>query len=295
MKTKTTIYNAMGIFPGKKLKGKEKYQHLYHYTSFDTFVRIWCTQQLKLGSISGVNDIQEKTKPITVRNLQQMPLAHAFHKIISSYKQLSFTMDYDTYLKGSMAPMMWGYYADKSNGVCIEFDYNKLNFPKGTIKGPIKYVPYLIKDIQLPSDIATIKDLKKFIKRSARNIFLTKHKSWAGENEYRAVCQDIDYLDISDAISAIYVTSYNSIECLMVEKMLEGTDIPVKFIHFNASGKERYAIPLLTESKGYREQVEEALNNPDNAISKISIQAKEHFEINGGSENVSLLKESYKL
>lgn len=60
MKTKTTIYNAMGIFPGKKLKGKEKYQHLYHYTSFDTFVRIWCTQQLKLGSISGVNDIQEK-------------------------------------------------------------------------------------------------------------------------------------------------------------------------------------------------------------------------------------------
>ena len=53
MKTKTTIYNAMGIFPGKKLKGKEKYQHLYHYTSFDTFVRIWCTQQLKLGSISG--------------------------------------------------------------------------------------------------------------------------------------------------------------------------------------------------------------------------------------------------
>ena len=61
------------------------------------------------------------------------------------------------------------------------------------------------------------------------------------------------------------------------------------------SGKERYAIPLLTESKGYREQVEEALNNPDNAISKISIQAKEHFEINRGSENVSLLKESYKL
>ena len=49
MKTKTTIYNAMGIFPGKKLKGKEKYQHLYHYTSFDTFVRIWCTQQLKSG------------------------------------------------------------------------------------------------------------------------------------------------------------------------------------------------------------------------------------------------------
>ena len=81
----------------------------------------------------------------------------------------------------------------------------------------------------------------------------------------------------------------------MVEKILEGTNIPVKFIHFNASGKERHAIPLLTETKGYREQVEEALNNPHNAIAKISIQAKEYFEINGGSENVSLMKESYKL
>lgn len=295
MKTQTIIYNAMEVFPGKKLKGKDKYQHLYHYTSFDAFVRIWCTQKLKLGEVSGVNDIQEKAKPITVKNFQQMPLAYAFQQIISTYKQLSFTMDYDTYLKGSMAPMMWGYYADKSNGVCIEFDYNKLNFPKGTIKGPIRYVPYLIKGIQLPSDIATIKDLKTFIKKSAKNIFFTKHKSWAGENEYRAVCQDISYLDISDAISAVYVTSYNSLECLMVEKMLEGTDIPVKFIHFNASGKERYAIPILTETKGYREQVEEALNNPNNAIAKISRQAKEHFEINGDHENVSLMKESYKL
>ena len=289
------IYNTMGKFPGNKLKGKEKYQHLYHYTSFDSFVRIWCTQSLKLGVIAGVNDIQERYKPIMISNMHQIPLGKAFHEIRQSYKQLSFTMDFDSYMKGSMSPMMWGYYADKSNGVCVELDYSKLKFPKTAIKGPIKYVKYLKRNIDLPTDLSTIQDIRKFLKRNAKEIFLTKQSSWAGENEYRVVCPDLDFLDIKGAISAVYLTSYDSLECKMVEHLLAQTEIPVKFLHYNSSPTGKFAIPILTDTQSYREQLEAAASNPDNALLKIDKQAEAHLRTHQNDESASLLKSKYKL
>lgn len=285
----------MGKFPGNKLKGKEKYHHLYHYTSFDSFVRIWCTQSLKLGVIAGVNDIQERYKPIMISNMHQIPLGKAFHEIRQSYKQLSFTMDFDSYMKGSMSPMMWGYYADKSNGVCIELDYSKLKFPKNAIKGPIKYVKYLKRNIDLPTDLSTIQDIRKFLKRNAKEIFLTKQSSWAGENEYRVICSDLDFLDIKGAISAVYLTSYDSLECKMVEHLLAQTEIPVKFLHYNSSPTGKFAIPILTDTQSYREQLEAAASNPDNALLKIDKQAEAHLRTHQNDESASLLKSKYKL
>ena len=38
---------------GEKLTGKNRFKKLYHYTSFDSFVRIWCTQSLKFGEVMG--------------------------------------------------------------------------------------------------------------------------------------------------------------------------------------------------------------------------------------------------
>ena len=43
---------------------------------------------------------------------------------------------------------------------------------------------------------------------NAKEIFLTKQKSWSSENEYRVVCPDQDKLDISGAISAVYLTYF---------------------------------------------------------------------------------------
>ena len=46
-------------YPGRKLEGKAKFEKLYHYTSFDTFVKIWLSQKLRYGKVQNVNDIQE--------------------------------------------------------------------------------------------------------------------------------------------------------------------------------------------------------------------------------------------
>jgi hypothetical protein len=112
-------YTSNGEFPGRKLKGEEKYRKLYHYTSFNTFVKIWCTKKLKFGTLTDVNDILEMNFEILTESPQQIPLIFAYNEIRTSYKQISFTMDYDSYIKGCMSPLMWGIYGDKRKGVCI--------------------------------------------------------------------------------------------------------------------------------------------------------------------------------
>ena len=127
------IYNCHGIFPGKPLKGKERYKKLYHYTSFDSFVKIWLNKNLRFSSSENVNDILEAKKEYSAPAIAQMPLMIALQEAKASYKQISLTMDFDSYLWGCMSSMMWGYYADKRKGVCIELDYDKLGFSPNMI------------------------------------------------------------------------------------------------------------------------------------------------------------------
>lgn len=53
-----------------------------------------------------------------------------------------------------------GYYGGKYSGVCIEFDFDKLKFPKDAIK-----VKYLKRGLEVPSDLETEKDIKTFIRK----------------------------------------------------------------------------------------------------------------------------------
>ncbi len=279
-----------GKFPGDKLKRDERFAKLYHYTSFDTFVKIWLTKQLKFGIISTVNDIQETTKGISCDLIQQTALICAYQDIRISYKQISLTMDYDSYYKGCMSPMMWGHYADKRKGVCIELDYNKLCFSRNTIKGIVNYKKLLNKSTKIPPEAKTGKCIKTFIQKNAKEIFFTKQSSWRGENEFRIVSSDSDYLDISNAISTIYLTSNDSQECLLTEKLVDGI-IPVKHIHYIESRFK--AIPVITDTKSSREQMENAKKSEDNALMIIYQQAKEKYDSLKHDENASLLIDTY--
>ena len=119
-KTRILNYNGFSVYPGVRLIGKEKYQKLYHYTSFDTFIRIWLSKQLKFGEIDNVNDIIEVNHGWSTNNFDSIQIATRYHELRSAYKQISFTMDYDSFYKGCMSPMMWGIYGNKGRGVCIE-------------------------------------------------------------------------------------------------------------------------------------------------------------------------------
>ena len=287
MKNKNYTYTVCGKYPGDKLKGKKRYANLYHYTSWDAFVRIWITKRLNFSSIERVNDILEKIgNSITVPTLHQAPLIWAYNEIRKSYKQVSFTMDYDSYIKGCMSPMMWGHYGNKGNGVCIEFDFERMQFPDDCWKSPVDYKMAVPKTVQIDIDVCTTKQLHQFLKKEKRIIFFTKQKSWEQENEYRVISHSAEYIDVSSAISAIYLTSCTSQECELVENIV-GTVVPIKYIHYIDS-KNR-AIPVVTDTRTDRNDRIAAQQNPKNILNDLSKKSLELYESNKHNEDAVLL------
>lgn len=281
------------VYPGKKLKGAERYKKLYHYTSFDTFVKIWLTKQLKFGEITNVNDIQEAGTP-TRASFHNASLMLAYKDIRLSYKQISFTMDYDTYIKGCMSPMMWGHYGDKRNGVCIELDFDRITFPKTCLKKPVRYISLLNGCFVINEKTKSINDLKKSLLKNANAVFFTKQLGWKGENEFRVVSNVDDFLDISDAIIAIYLTKHNSLECKLTEELVKGK-VPVSYLYYASVGANNKAIPILKSAKTQRDIEEAAKSDPNNVINVFAQQYRDNYEAKKHDHNADLTMDELKL
>lgn len=235
----------------RKLVGDERFKKLYHYTSFDSFVKIWLNQNLLFSPLSKVNDIQEVDFKTGVINSDRLDLCRKLNEYRLSYKQISFTMDYDSALKGCMSPMMWGLYADKRKGVCIELEYDKIKFSENTLKDVVSYKKYLRWQNIVDERIETQKGLNDYVTMHQKQLFFTKQKSWEGENEYRVLSNVDDYLSIQGAINAVYLTSCWSQECLFVEKLV-GDKVPVMYLSYIGTF-HNWAVPTLKDTKEQRE------------------------------------------
>lgn len=238
----------------RRLVGEERFKTLYHYTSFDSFVKIWLSQSLKFSPLSNVNDILEIDFKTGVINSDRLDLCKKLNEYRLSYKQISFTMDYDSALKGCMSPMMWGLYADKRKGVCIELDYDKIQFPENVLKDIVTYKNYVKWQNIVDESIETDKGMAAYVKKHQKRIFFTKQKSWSGENEYRVLSNKDEFLDISKAITAVYLTSCWSQECKLVEKLV-CNNVPIMFLTYVGT-YNNWAIPVLKDTKEQREYEE---------------------------------------
>ena len=207
-------------YPGKPLSIETRRKRLYHYTSFNSFVKIWLKKTLKFGDITDMNDIFESNFSSQCHSIKEMEYMNLYHEEKKHYKQISLTMDYDSFIQGCMSPMMWGQYADKGNGVCIEFDYNKLkqHIKPTMLHDAVNYVDSLPEPPNITQEVAN--DFDSFFKIKQKELFFTKHQGWSYENEYRIVSKGAEYLEINDAITAIYITKCKSTECECIEKLL---------------------------------------------------------------------------
>ena len=269
---------------GKRLKGVEKYQHLYHYTSFDTFVKIWLSGKLLFGDVQKVNDVQENDVDIYATNPQQWAVIMQFRRLRLAYKQISLCMDYDEDMLGCMSTQMWAYYAN-NKGVCIELDYSKLIFPSSCFHGIVRYRNYT-NDVTLDPSIKSTCDLKRFIKKNHKKLFFTKQFTWKGENEYRIVSDNLDGLDISKAISAIYVLDSTSIQCSFLHKLV-GDSVPIKRVKF--SGRNGILKPKILDAVKEMEEREKQLSDPKGFHNSISRQVEKKLEECKDDEKASLL------
>lgn len=267
--------------PREELKGGK----LYHYTTFDSFVKIWLSQALLFGDVDKVNDLLEHKYTLEIPSLAFLAIDEAFRRIRNSFKQISFTLDYGN-MAGYECAMMWGQYADKARGVCIEFDFDKLSthFNSNMEDG---FVYYPIKIPRMPplKTERRIKDIRNLIDKYHKEIFYTKHCVWEHENEYRIITDKEETLKIDGAISAVYLTSSISKECLWVEKMLSNTSIPVYALIVAEDNSQR-VFEVVNPSE-HRKRI---LRNKD-----IVEQAKLFYEYSKDYEDRDLMMKFIKL
>jgi hypothetical protein len=227
---------------------------LYHYTTIDTFLKIWVSNQLRFSQHNNTNDPFERRKaynlPINTPHFSYfVEKANEFDKIYSrifeSYKQISFTKSYSSNLRqanGYTSPMMWGHYAHNENGVCIEIDKEKLPQIPNEVK--MRSVIYKEEVPLLPYDILRMdiceKSINQLIANNSKDLFFTKHKHWKFENEYRMIIKTDQetFLPLGNAISAIYVYDFDSINTKIVENIVKQR-VPIYALSTNSSNGVR--------------------------------------------------------
>ena len=268
--------------PCEALRGRK----LYHYTSFESFVKIWLSQKILLGSIENVNDFMEYKHTVEVNNPCCLPLTEAFNDVRMSFRQLSFTLD-DDQMEGFKNPMMWGQYANKGRGVCMEFDFNKLylNY-KDKSEVFDGFVCYKDKLPKLPpiNGIITRNDIRRYILRNKEPIMFTKFTVWDAENEYRIVSDNISEIEIDNTISAVYLTSCLSDECVFVEKLLENTNVPVWTLCVTTD--MLFSQIQIVDPQKRRNKIKESCD--------INSQAKDYYQRHKNDCNASLIMDSIK-
>ncbi len=177
---------------------------LFHFTKFESALKIIATNCLLLGRFENMNDISESRREIFDDELEEE---------ISLYKSLSFTMDRQE-KRAFEIDSLWGYYAEKGNGVCLVFDKSKLleYFKKmdGFRKdGAISYIQDFSNAIFPESTLGL--PAREEIEEICEKIFFTKSRDWEVESEYRFLIRPAKdssiFLDIADSLIAVILCS----------------------------------------------------------------------------------------
>ena len=63
-----------------------------------------------------------------------------------------------------------------------------------------------------------------FVIKNRKQLFFQKHLHWKPENEYRCVSKNCEYLDISDAITTVYVLGKDNITLQAVKRIIKDSE-----------------------------------------------------------------------
>ena len=203
----------------EKFKQTEK---LYHFTSFDTALKIIESNRLRFGRLSNMNDIHENDKIMFAdangQGIDEFPsdVLDALYDEIHRYRQISLTVDSEEEDKdGFDLHQMWGLYADKGEGVCLVFDKDELEKNYDMVNIHRERVNY-DKTQDLESYVVSISrtpDTIPFeVKQQISKIFFHKRKEWEHEQEYRLIkrCPNTvkeEYLLLGHALKYVILSS----------------------------------------------------------------------------------------
>ena len=131
-------------------------QKLYHFTKFDTALKIIKSGKLKFNVLSKMNDALEMDKHIynLIIDIDKDRLidTNDIKKEIYNYEQISLTEDkrrFGSY--GFELHQLWGHYAENTAGVCFVFDRERLietlsDYKENNFHGAVTYVENFTQD-----------------------------------------------------------------------------------------------------------------------------------------------------
>lgn len=213
----------------------EKTEKLYHFTSFETALKIIESNRLRFGRLNNMNDIHENDKIVFV-DASGQPISDfpsdtldALHDEIYKYRQISLTAEGETGDNlGFNLHQMWGLYANNGEGVCLVFDKEELEkgFDIGLVHKRVSYDKsidsYYISFSNKPSEVADE------IKKHTDGIFFHKRIEWDHEQEYRLLkrcplATREEYLFLGHALKFVILSSKlrNIDEVLYFKKIKE--------------------------------------------------------------------------
>lgn len=96
-------------------------QYLYHYTTFESAVKIITSKTMLFSKIERLNDINESSGYRILYSNASEEDKNRYDLRLRNFKQISLTTDIEN-RKGFNIPAMWGHYASRGSGVCLVFD-----------------------------------------------------------------------------------------------------------------------------------------------------------------------------
>ena len=241
-------------------------EKLYHFTSFDTALKIIETNRLKFGRLNNMNDIHENDKLMFAdangQGIDEFPsdVLDTLYDEIYKYRQISLTADSEEGDKdGFDLHQMWGLYADKGEGVCLVFDKDELekNYEMVNIhKGRVKYN----KTQELESFVVSLslhpETIPAEVKSQISKIFFHKRKEWEHEQEYRLMkrCPNSvreEYLFLGHALKFVILTSkLRNIDEVLYFKKLKDVKNKVEKMEKGRNIGKAGKIPVLVYGNG---------------------------------------------
>ena len=211
----------------------EKTEKLYHFTSFDTALKIIESNHLRYGRLNNMNDIHENDKIVLVdannHPTDKFPsdVLDELYDEIYKYRQISLTADDNEGDKdGFDLHQMWGLYADKGEGVCLIFDKKELEkgFGSAALHDRVSYDKTV--DSYYISLSNTADKVSIEIREHANEIFFHKRREWEHEQEYRLlrrcpIATREEYLFLGHALKFVILSSrlHNLDEVLYFKKI----------------------------------------------------------------------------
>ena len=224
---------------------------LFHYTKFDSALKIIISNKLRFGRFEDMNDIAEVNRDI----FANIPL-DVVYKELGKYQSISLTIDRQS-PRGFEINPLWGHYADKGKGICLVFDKAKLldcltrQIPNEICwYNEIHYVNNFSNEIFAEGE--SLSDVSLSIQHDIKSIFFTKSFDWQYEQEYRLLVysEKEESLEFDDSLQAVILclpkieNIKETAEYTMLKKVIG--EIPI--LHYTTSFGEN----ILNDENGNR-------------------------------------------